>query len=953
MSNPTLLRTLRNLLASLYPDETSARRLVADAGLDESRITLSGQSINTWHAILSEAVKTDRLQPLLDCVQAEYGANAAFQTAYNSYTEYTGTGGRFAWPLPSLDGEEPPAPGESPYKGLQYFDTTDAALFFGRERLTAELVAYLRTHRFLAVVGASGSGKSSLVRAGVVPALQHGEPLQDGVLPPEGSVHWPIHIITPKVHPLKELAATLTRDGESDLEQLRLQDELGQDARVLDARASRLLSGGVANRLLLVVDQFEELFTLCRDASERKAFVDNLLTAAADDGVTTVVITLRADFYAHCFAFDNLRAALEGYQKTIGLMQQDELRQAIEKPARQEGWDFEPGLVDLLLHDVGDEPGALPLLSHALLETWKRRRGRTLTLAGYVESGRVQGAIAHTAESVFTQKLTVEQQAIAKNIFLRLTELGEGAEDTRRRVQLAELMPQTEGKTTIETVLTTLADARLVTTDKDEVEVAHEALIRSWPTLRRWLDENREGLRIHRRLTEAAQEWENLDRDKSVLYSGIRLQQAQEWESRKAVEFSPLEKAFLDASKVMAAHQRGRRHWAIGTSVAVILLVIGGLSGWLIIQQRNAATLQRNQVTYRQLRDEATAAREALKPDLAVQKLTAANTILPNQFDLNVEIQSIRQYVASAWLTEAEQFKADLQPEQAIAKLTAAHDLYPNLLDLDVEVEDVRRQVAIIWVQEGEQLVKARDYEGASIKFKAAVDLKPPSNTPVYTWIEPGEFTMGSSNEDRLADDDEKPAHTVYVDGFWIGRTEVTNAQYIRCVEAGVCESPNNSRYRNPALANHPVTNVTWSQSRTYAEWVGGRLPTEAEWEKACRGTDERIYPWETEPPTYERANFDYNVGTTAVVGSYPAGVNGLYDMAGNVWEWTNSEYRTYPYNVDDGREDTEGNADRTLHGGSWFDDVTNVRCANRYRSSPLYNYVSRGFRVAVSTPGS
>lgn len=138
-------------------------------------------------------------------------------------------------------------------------------------------------------------------------------------------------------------------------------DDLGKDARSLHLFVRRLVASD--NRLLLVVDQFEELFTLCRDASERKAFVDNLLTAAVADGVTTVVITLRADFYAHCFAFDNLRAALEGYQKTIGLMRQDELRQAIEKPARQEGWDFEPGLVDLLLADVGDEPGALPLLS--------------------------------------------------------------------------------------------------------------------------------------------------------------------------------------------------------------------------------------------------------------------------------------------------------------------------------------------------------------------------------------------------------------------------------------------------------------------------------------------------------------------------------------------------------------------------------------------------------------
>ncbi|MCB0189199.1 MAG: hypothetical protein KDE31_33245, partial [Caldilineaceae bacterium] len=265
-------------------------------------------------------------------------------------------------------------------------------------------------------------------------------------------------------------------------------DELAEDRRVLDLYVSQVLSGTAADRLLLVVDQFEELFTLCKDQTERKAFIDNLLAAATDDGVTTVVITVRADFYAHCFAFDNLRIALSNYQIPIGPMNRDELRSAIEEPARQEGWQLEPGLVEQLLLDLGNEPGALPLLSHALLETWKRRRGRTMTLAGYVESGRVQGAIAQTAEHTFMKELTSEQQAIAKHIFMSLTELGEGAEDTRRRVQLIELMPRPAERAVVEAVLLTLVKARLVTTDEHEAEVAHEALIRQWPRLREWLN---------------------------------------------------------------------------------------------------------------------------------------------------------------------------------------------------------------------------------------------------------------------------------------------------------------------------------------------------------------------------------------------------------------------------------------------------------------------------------
>ncbi len=856
-----------------------------------------------------------------------------------------------------------PSDGKSPYQGLNYFSFEDAHRFFGRERLTAELAAYLRSHHFLAVVGASGSGKSSLVRAGLIPALHYGEPLVDGTLSPDGSPHWPIHIMQPKAHPLRELAATLLRDDESDLAHINLEDELAQDARILDRRAARLLSGGAANRLLLVVDQFEELFTLCKDTVERKAFVDNLLTAAVVDGVTTVVITLRADFYAHCFAFDNLRNALEGEQKNIGPMNKEELRRAIEEPARLGGWELEPGLVALLLADVGDEPGALPLLSHALLETWKRRRGRTLTLAGYAASGRVQGAIAHTAEAVFNQLATPQQQAIAKNIFLRLTELGEGAEDTRRRVQLSELMPRLEEQATIEAVLTTLADARLVTTDKAEVEVAHEALIRSWPTLRGWLEENREGIRLQRRLLEDAKRWQELDHDREALYTGRRLVQAEEWEGNRNFDLSPLEQDFLDGSKARATRERRQRRLTIGAAIAATCAVIIVLGGWLIVQQRANATLARQEETFSQFREAAAAAKANLNPESAIEKLTAANEIFSDRFDLDLEIDGVHHDIATAWFNEAKQFKAELRPEQAVAKLEATHELEPDLFDLDIETIDVRRHVATVWVQQGEQLAKAGNFEGASTKFQAAIGLEPPSDTPVYVWIEAGAFTMGSTDVSQ-AYDDEKPARTVNLDGFWISRTEVTNAQYIRCVDAQVCDPPTNNRYTNPDLSDHPVTNVNWHQAKQYAEWFGGRLPSEAEWEKACRGTDSRRYSWGSEEPTYERLNFDYNVGSIAKVGSYPAGAYGLYDMAGNVSEWTSSQYRDYPYYANDGREESqandghggsEGDATRTLRGGSWDYGGNHVHCAMRHSLNP-YNshngYVSLGFRVVVSSPG-
>jgi WD40 repeat protein len=466
-----------------------------------------------------------------------------------------------AVPAPPL-ADEPPAEGECPFKGLRYFDQADADLFFGRELPVAKLVGLLREGRsLLVVVGASGSGKSSLVRAGLIPALERNQPLADGALPPDGSADWPVHVITPTARPLKELAAALTRDSESVTATATLMDDLARDPRCLDLAASRALQrGGRGNRLLLVVDQFEELFTACKDGAERKQFVDNLLTTAAPEtgGPTVVVLTLRADFYAHCLQFENLRAALEKEQTLLGPMSPKELRRAIEEPAKRGGWEFEEGLVERLLKDAGDEPGALPLLSHALLETWEQRRGRRLTFKGYEEAGGVSGAIAQTAESVYAS-LPPDQQPIARNIFLRLTELGEGTQDTRRRAALDELITNPQLQPSIELVLKTLADRRLITTGQNIVEVAHEALIREWPTLRRWLDEDRAGLRLHRQLTQDAQVWARLNRDGGALYRGARLAQIVEWAIGRDDQLSALEREFVAASREQAEREGTER----------------------------------------------------------------------------------------------------------------------------------------------------------------------------------------------------------------------------------------------------------------------------------------------------------------------------------------------------------------------------------------------------------
>lgn len=437
----------------------------------------------------------------------------------------------------------PPADVPCPYKGLLPFEPEDSELFFGREHLVEDLVRRLRKSDFLAVVGPSGSGKSSLVRAGVVPVLQHSA---DGELRPA--------IFTPGAHPLAEL------DGPREAS-------------------------------LLVVDQFEEVFTLCRDEEERAVFIDALLDAAAR-GVN-VILALRADFYGHCASYPRLAGALEERQALVGPMTEEELRRAIERPGEQAGLVLEPGVVEAILRDVAGQPGALPLLSHGLLETWKRRSGRMLTVIGYLQSGGVQGAIAKTAESVY-EALSPEQRALARNIFLRLTELGDGTEDTRRRASIGELIPRQEQEAEVRDVLQTLADARLVTIGERTVDVAHEALIRHWPTLREWLDEDREGRLVHRRLTEAAQEWEALGRDPGVLFRGTRLATTGDWATAHDPELNQLEREFLttsrQASQAEAERQRRvNRRLRVLLIGALVLLVLAVVAGVVALVQRSHA----------------------------------------------------------------------------------------------------------------------------------------------------------------------------------------------------------------------------------------------------------------------------------------------------------------------------------------------------------------------------
>lgn len=474
-----------------------------------------------------------------------------------------------------------------PYRGLQAFEEEHAPFFFGREAATEWLVNDLKHSHFLAVIGPSGSGKSSLVRAGLVPALRRGE------LP--NSQGWPLYVFRPGHLPLENLAVVLRQVfGLSDdpLALAQLIDGMAADRRQLHLTTRLALADAPPDhKIVLMVDQFEEIFTLCQDESQRGPFIDNLLYASAvEGGQVVVVLAMRADFYGKCATYPDLAARITGHQMLVSPMTGEELGQAIERPAQLAGLEFEAGLVDTLLSDVQDEPGALPLLQHALLELWERRAGNRLTFDAYREIGGIQGAVAHRAEAVYAG-LNATQQDIAQRIIMRLTQPGEGTEDTRRRATMAELLPARDETTDNEAVVQKLADARLVTTGKNErgeeiIDLAHEALIRGWPRLRTWIDENRVILHIHRRLTEAANEWARRDRDRSYLYRGTQLAEVRK--IAPASDLSTLERAFIRASK--RAH---RRRLATRAAMVILSLLVVVLSAVIIRQiQRSRSPWQ-------------------------------------------------------------------------------------------------------------------------------------------------------------------------------------------------------------------------------------------------------------------------------------------------------------------------------------------------------------------------
>lgn len=873
-----------------------------------------------------------------------------------------------------------------PYRGLEPFEAEHAANYFGRGAMVQKLLDKLAVTNFVAVIGPSGSGKSSLVRAGLITALREGK------LP--SSKSWDCAILRPGEDPLRALAQPLVERMAATMtpvdrlsETRKLADRLRNDALPLgDALAHLHEQPDHPPRLLLLIDQFEETFTLCADEALRRTFLTALLTAAETAWVM-VLFTVRADFFGRILEDEHFGKRVDAGLVNVLPMSEAERRAAIEQPALNASRRFEEGLVQRILDAVAAAPGELPLLEFALTELWERQTpDGLLTHAAYEAMGELTGAIAQRADETL-KSFKADEQAAVRKVFTRLVRVAqpdEGAKDTKRRIGLDEL------DATEQPLVRKLADARLLVTGRDEetgeetVEVAHEALIRNWRELQSWLNGDREFLLWRQRLHTMLANWQASGRDAGALLRGALLTEGRGWLQTRATDLSEQEQNFITASQT-AAEQEAQEREAARQRELTLERERAELERKRAEEQAQAAAQvsQRNVylriasivafgvaaiaiyfyiVANRNARDadnqKAVAVANAQEADkqkglaITAQKTAEANADLANQ--------QLARLAGAKLLQDARELKKAGNVQAALAKFDEAAKApdHPDF-DLQAEKEDVLRQNAIQLVQEGEKLARNHDLTGAAAKYQAALDLKPPLDTPIYVRVPAGEFTMGSDPAaDQYAQDNEKPQHKVTLREFWMQRTEVSNAQFQECVAAKQkgdpkgCDAPETVHTNKAKLDTWPVVNLTWQQAQQYAAWKGGRLPTEAEWEKACRSTDARIYPWGNESPTPELANFNYNEGTWTSVGSYPRGASpyGLLDMAGNVWEWTNSKYRDYPYQADDGREEMTGDEDRSLRGGAFGGNADVVRCADRLYDYPGNRNYDVGFRVV--SPG-
>jgi formylglycine-generating enzyme required for sulfatase activity/energy-coupling factor transporter ATP-binding protein EcfA2 len=789
-----------------------------------------------------------------------------------------------------------------PFRGLLHFDAIHAELFFGRDHEVEEILRAMQRGRFLAVVGDSGSGKSSLIRAGLIPALHRGR-FHDG----RAWVHqWRTVIIRPGndleaafVHGLMDLVGADPQERIKVLPELRSLLAAGSGPAAL-ADAVIALSGerNPVGDVILIVDQLEELFTSPSKPSERQEFVERLLHAANFRGKVTirVLATLRADFYSRCWDHPPLEKWVAASQYPVRRMERDRLIEIIERPLQLVGARLEAGLLETLLHDLGEEPGQLPLLEQTLLQLWQGRQGDVLTAQHYEAIGRLRGALSHHAEELY-QDLTDSQKSLARKIFVELTHVAEGARDTRRRLAKPELLALGQGDQDLEELINRLIEARLVTTSsellfggehgfvpRNLLEISHEALIHAWPRFRQWVEESRDEIRRERKLRETVADWQAHGRDPSFLLVGARLEEAEDWALGREISADIQE--YLRASAVARDLLWREEAERLNLSRQVLRLSdfrilralerqaetlwpadpdrIGEYRAWIDRSNELLERLTEHRSTLAEIRNRAFPDAPCASHSPPTWTFTRTDDAwwhdTLTQLIAEMEAFSALGQGAIASVKRRLRFAENVTARTLTGEAAAR---WKEALRSIADPEECPRYDGLRMAPQLGLLPIGRDRCSGLWEFAHVLSGEPPDRDPqtrelvlreesaiVLILIPGGAFWMGtqkanplSPNYDLHAWPDENMPHQVKLAPFFLSKYQMTQGQWLRFTDQNPSLfGPAGPKGGRDYTLLHPVERVSWEDCHLVLGRMGLALPTEAQWEYAARGGTDTVW---------------------------------------------------------------------------------------------------------------